>query len=186
MTIELLVGFLMLLSLVLLAAAMSTRGSVPAAGPAARRDASPDAAAARRGPVSGEAHLHRRVEELRREAELAERRWAAAVLQERAARIHAERYARELAQARRQAEAQPAAHDIPAVMKVDEALRILRVAPGCTLEEARNAYYRLVARYHPDKVSVFGSQIRETAERETRRINLAYEIVKKSIRKPAV
>lgn len=128
--------------------------------------------------------LKKRVESLRAEAELAERQWAAAVLKERAARTQAERFAREFAEARRKMESQAAERQIPVAMTLEIALKVLRLTPGCTEDEAKEAYRRRVTKYHPDRVTLFGSQIRETAERETKRINLAYEIVRRSITAP--
>ncbi len=129
--------------------------------------------------------LKERVEALRREAELAERRWAATVLQERAARIHAERFAQEFAEARRVMEARAAAEHLPTTMTLADALRVLRLVPGCTPAQAHEAYHRLLLKYHPDKLDLFGSAIRETAERESKRINMAYALVKHSLRAPA-
>jgi DnaJ-domain-containing protein 1 len=154
----------------------------PQEGPAPVSDAPMPAAAA--PDREEEVQLKQRVDALRREAELAERQWAAAVLKERAARSQAERFAREFAEARRKMETQAADRQFPATMSLELALRVLRLRPGCTLTEVKDAYRGRVSKYHPDKVTLFGSQIRETAERETKRINLAYEVVKRSITAP--
>ena len=123
--------------------------------------------------------LRERLTRLKDEAEAAERRWAAAVLQERAARVQAERFAQEFAQARKSMGAQAGRED-DKPRTVEDALRILRLVPGCTPEQAKGAYRKMMMQYHPDKVSIMGSAIRETAERETKRINEAYRIISRS------
>lgn len=51
---------------------------------------------------------------------------------------------------------------------------ILGVAPSATAEEIRDAYKRLVSKYHPDKVDSLGQELKDLAERKTQEITLAY------------
>ena len=131
--------------------------------------------------LTEEAELRRRVSRLKLETEEAERKWAAAVLQERAARIQAERQAKEFAEARRkmaEAEANRVDQDLPSSLTVEEAYNVLSLAPGASPAATREAFRNLVVKYHPDKVSAMGSKIRHTAERETKRITMAYRTIK--------
>ena len=51
---------------------------------------------------------------------------------------------------------------------------ILGVPPGATAEQIREAYKRLVSKYHPDKVDTLGQELRDLAEHKTQEITLAY------------
>lgn len=62
---------------------------------------------------------------------------------------------------------------------VSSAYQILGVKPGCTLTEAKTAYYSLVQKYHPDRVSGLGEELQEVAERRTKELNKAYQQLKK-------
>jgi hypothetical protein len=46
-------------------------------------------------------------------------------------------------------------------------------------EESKSAYRKLIAQYHPDRVSAMGPEIREVAETKAREINEAYEFFRK-------
>lgn len=54
---------------------------------------------------------------------------------------------------------------------------VLGIAPSTSLGEARAAYFRLIAQYHPDKVAALGPELRALAEERTREINRAWECV---------
>lgn len=56
---------------------------------------------------------------------------------------------------------------------------ILGLASSFTVEEIKRRYRELVAKYHPDKVNHLGEKLKETAEREMKEINEAYEYFKK-------
>jgi DnaJ-domain-containing protein 1 len=130
--------------------------------------------------TSEERALRTKIERLQEEAAIAERRWAAAVLQERAARMQAERSAREFADARRHRDA---ANVEAPPLTLSEALKILNLPSRYDAVQARTAYHALIRQYHPDKVSMLGPQLRETAERETKKINAAYGMVVREIRR---
>jgi DnaJ-domain-containing protein 1 len=125
--------------------------------------------------------LRNQLERLKADAEAAERRWAAAVLQERAARLQAERFAQDFARARKAMDMKTNSPDRP--LTLEDAFRVLRLAPSCTQDQAKTAYRNMMLRYHPDKVSVMGSAIRETAEKESKKINEAYRLVSQAFQK---
>lgn len=56
---------------------------------------------------------------------------------------------------------------------------ILGVPRGASIDEIRAAYQRLVVEYHPDRTATLASEIRELAEKRTRQINRAYDILTK-------
>jgi DnaJ-domain-containing protein 1 len=54
---------------------------------------------------------------------------------------------------------------------------ILGVEKGASPQTIRAAYQKLVKEYHPDRTATLASEIRELAEKRTRQINRAYEIL---------
>lgn len=53
----------------------------------------------------------------------------------------------------------------------------LGIARGASRDEIRSAYRRLVAQYHPDKVSHLGKEFQEIAHQKLIAIQQAYELV---------
>lgn len=53
--------------------------------------------------------------------------------------------------------------------------KILGLSEMFTYEECRSAYRERIAKYHPDKVAHLGEKLKETAEQESKAINLAYK-----------
>ena len=51
---------------------------------------------------------------------------------------------------------------------------ILGVPPTAAAEEIRDAYKRLVSKYHPDKVDNLGQELKDLAGHKTQEITLAY------------
>ncbi len=124
-------------------------------------------------PASEEKVLQGRIEKLQREVADAERRWAIATLQERAARICAERLAQEFAEARKPKESP---QETLRPLSVREAFAVFDLSPGCGADSLRDSYHRLILQNHPDKVATLGPQLRAVAERETKNINAAYSL----------
>lgn len=62
---------------------------------------------------------------------------------------------------------------------VDTHYKILGVDKNATPEEIKKAYRKLATEFHPDKVAYLGEDIRKDAEEKFRKINIAYEKVKK-------
>lgn len=51
---------------------------------------------------------------------------------------------------------------------------ILGVSPAATVEQIRDAYKRLVSKYHPDKVDSLGQELKDLAEHKIKEITAAY------------
>lgn len=52
---------------------------------------------------------------------------------------------------------------------------ILEVAPSASPVEIRDAYKRLISKYHPDKVDTLGQELKDLAAHKTQEINAAYQ-----------
>ncbi|MCX7861542.1 MAG: DnaJ domain-containing protein [Bacteroidales bacterium] len=60
-----------------------------------------------------------------------------------------------------------------------DAYKILEISPDATNEEIKKAYRRLAMEHHPDKVSYLGEEIQRKAQEKFKKIQEAYEIIKK-------
>jgi len=58
------------------------------------------------------------------------------------------------------------------------AFLILEVPESASNEEIRDAYYKKIKEYHPDRVQNLGQEIRNLADKKTKEINQAYEFIK--------
>jgi DnaJ like chaperone protein len=65
------------------------------------------------------------------------------------------------------------------VKDTENAYRILGVASTATDEEVKSAYREMAKRYHPDKVSHLGEEVKKAAEEKFQKVNDAYETIKK-------
>ena len=63
-------------------------------------------------------------------------------------------------------------------MSLDESYRALGLKPGATLNETKQAYYRLLKFFHPDRHQSSPGLVRKATE-ETKKLNLAYERIRK-------
>ena len=61
----------------------------------------------------------------------------------------------------------------------DSAYKILETDPTASDEDVKKAYRRMAMKYHPDKVGHLGDDFRKTAEEKFRKVNEAYEKIKK-------
>ena len=61
----------------------------------------------------------------------------------------------------------------------DWAYKILEVDPQASDEEIRKAYLVMAKKHHPDKVSYLGEEIKQKADDKFKKINEAYEVIKK-------
>jgi DnaJ-domain-containing protein 1 len=59
----------------------------------------------------------------------------------------------------------------------DEACRVLQLKRPFTVDELRAAYRQRISQYHPDKVSSLGLEFRELAERKSKEINRAFDLL---------
>ena len=61
----------------------------------------------------------------------------------------------------------------------DSAYAVLEISPSATDEEVKSAYRRMAMKNHPDKVATLGPDVQKAAEEKFRRIQEAYETIKK-------
>jgi DnaJ like chaperone protein len=65
------------------------------------------------------------------------------------------------------------------IPETDSSYKILEIAPDVTNDEVKKAYRRMAMKYHPDKVSHLGDDFRKTADEKFKKVNEAYEKIKK-------
>jgi DnaJ like chaperone protein len=61
----------------------------------------------------------------------------------------------------------------------ESSYKILGIEPSASEEEIKKTFRSLAIKYHPDKVSYLGEDFRKSAEEKFRKINEAYEKIKK-------
>ncbi len=61
----------------------------------------------------------------------------------------------------------------------DSAYAVLEISPNATDEEVKSAYRRMAMKNHPDKVATLGPDVQKAAEEKFRKIQEAYETIKK-------
>ncbi|MBR4789169.1 MAG: DnaJ domain-containing protein, partial [Bacteroidales bacterium] len=61
----------------------------------------------------------------------------------------------------------------------DSAYSVLGISPSATDDEVKNAYRRMAMKNHPDKVATLGPEVQKAAEEKFRKIQEAYETIKK-------
>ena len=59
------------------------------------------------------------------------------------------------------------------------AYTVLEISPSATDDEVKTAYRRMAMKYHPDKVATLGEDVHKAAEEKFRKIQEAYETIKK-------
>lgn len=57
--------------------------------------------------------------------------------------------------------------------------KILEIDPTATVDEVKKAYRKMAMKYHPDKVHHLGPEYQKDAQEKFRKINEAYEAIKK-------
>jgi DnaJ like chaperone protein len=65
------------------------------------------------------------------------------------------------------------------IPETDSSYKILEIDPSSSNEEVKKAYRRMAMKYHPDKVSHLGEDFRKTADEKFKRVNEAYDKIKK-------
>jgi DnaJ like chaperone protein len=65
------------------------------------------------------------------------------------------------------------------VPETDSSYKILEIEPTASDDEVKKAYRRMAMKYHPDKVSHLGEDYRKTADEKFKKVNEAYEKIKK-------
>ena len=59
------------------------------------------------------------------------------------------------------------------------AYAVLEISPSASDDEVRSAYRRMAMKHHPDKVASLGPEVQKAAEEKFRKIQEAYETIKK-------
>jgi len=62
---------------------------------------------------------------------------------------------------------------------IEDAYKILEVSPNASDEDIKKKYRKLALEHHPDKVSYLGEEIQKKAQERFKKINEAYEMIKK-------
>ena len=62
---------------------------------------------------------------------------------------------------------------------LNDAYRILEINSNSDIDSIKTAYKTKIKEYHPDKVQTMGKEIQEIANRKTKEINDAYNLIKK-------
>jgi len=65
------------------------------------------------------------------------------------------------------------------VSQIDASYKILEIEPTSSDEDVKKAYRRMAMKYHPDKVSHLGEDFKKVAQEKFRKVQAAYEQVKK-------
>lgn len=65
------------------------------------------------------------------------------------------------------------------VQDIEGPYKILEIYPDATDEEVKKAYREMAKKYHPDKVSHLGEDVRRSAEQKFQEVNAAYEAIRK-------
>jgi DnaJ like chaperone protein len=65
------------------------------------------------------------------------------------------------------------------IPETDSSYKILEIDPSATNEEVKKAYRKMALKYHPDKVSHLGEDFRKAADEKFKKVNEAYEKIKK-------
>ncbi|MBQ6243423.1 MAG: TerB family tellurite resistance protein [Bacteroidales bacterium] len=61
----------------------------------------------------------------------------------------------------------------------DSAYAVLEISPNATDDEVKSAYRRMAMKNHPDKVATLGPEVQKAAEEKFRKIQEAYETIKR-------
>ncbi|MFN8241904.1 MAG: TerB family tellurite resistance protein [Bacteroidales bacterium] len=65
------------------------------------------------------------------------------------------------------------------VPETDSSYKILEIEKTATDEEVKKAYRKMAMKYHPDKVAHLGDDFRKSADEKFKKVNEAYEKIKK-------
>jgi DnaJ like chaperone protein len=65
------------------------------------------------------------------------------------------------------------------IPETDSSYKILEIERSSSNDDVKKAYRRMAMKYHPDKVSHLGDDVRKSADEKFARVNEAYEKIKK-------
>ncbi len=77
-----------------------------------------------------------------------------------------------------QAKAKP--NNSEASITLSDAYKVLEIKSDADIESIKSAYKTKIKEYHPDKVQTMGKEILDIANRKTKEINDAYNLIKNS------
>lgn len=63
--------------------------------------------------------------------------------------------------------------------ETDSAYTVLGISPSATDDEVKSAYRRMAMKHHPDKVATLGADVQKDAAKKFRKIQEAYETIKR-------
>ncbi|MCF0236629.1 MAG: TerB family tellurite resistance protein [Bacteroidaceae bacterium] len=63
---------------------------------------------------------------------------------------------------------------------LDDAYKVLEIAPNATDDEVRKAYRRLALKYHPDRVATLGEEVQQAAHRKFQELGAAKDRIYKA------
>ena len=70
------------------------------------------------------------------------------------------------------------------VPEMDSSYKILEIEKTATNDDVKKAYRKMAMKYHPDKVSHLGEDYRKSADEKFKKVNEAYEKIKKERNMP--
>jgi len=70
------------------------------------------------------------------------------------------------------------------VPETDSSYKILEIEKTATNDEVKKAYRRMAMKYHPDKVGHLGDDFKKSADEKFKKVNEAYEKIKKERKMP--
>lgn len=70
------------------------------------------------------------------------------------------------------------------VPETDSSYKILEIEKAATNDEVKKAYRRMAMKYHPDKVAHLGEDYKKAADEKFKKVNEAYEKIKKERNMP--
>jgi DnaJ like chaperone protein len=65
------------------------------------------------------------------------------------------------------------------IPETDSSYKILEIEPSVSNDDVKKAYRKMAMKYHPDKVSHLGDDFRKTADEKFKKVNEAYDKIKK-------
>ena len=65
------------------------------------------------------------------------------------------------------------------IPETDSSYKILEIEPSASNDELKKAYRKMALKYHPDKVSHLGEDFRKTADEKFKKVNEAYDKIKR-------
>ncbi len=71
-------------------------------------------------------------------------------------------------------------HQNDSVENIDDCFSVLEIPSDSSSSDIKSAYRKKMAEYHPDKVFKLGDKLKKIANEESKRVNIAYSMLKDS------